>query len=111
MVANVRAGMVAVNDFAAYYAVQLPFGGVKGSGYGRFGGVEGLRAMCNTKAICRDRWPDLIKTKIPRVLAYPIGGSEREMEKADGMCSGVLKLGYGMKVKERVMGLLKVAGL
>jgi acyl-CoA reductase-like NAD-dependent aldehyde dehydrogenase len=27
-----RTGMVSVNDFAVYYAVQLPFGGVKGSG-------------------------------------------------------------------------------
>jgi acyl-CoA reductase-like NAD-dependent aldehyde dehydrogenase len=27
-----RSGMVSVNDFAVYYAVQLPFGGVKGSG-------------------------------------------------------------------------------
>ena len=33
---DLRAGMVAVNDFAVFYAVQLPFGGVKGSGYGRF---------------------------------------------------------------------------
>ncbi len=29
---GVRAGMVSVNDFAVYYAVQLPFGGVRGSG-------------------------------------------------------------------------------
>lgn len=27
-----KAGMVSVNDFAVYYAVQLPFGGIKGSG-------------------------------------------------------------------------------
>jgi acyl-CoA reductase-like NAD-dependent aldehyde dehydrogenase len=27
-----KTGMVSVNDFAVYYAVQLPFGGVKGSG-------------------------------------------------------------------------------
>ncbi|KAI9786457.1 MAG: Meiotic Sister-Chromatid recombination aldehyde dehydrogenase [Geoglossum umbratile] len=27
-----KSGMVSVNDFAVYYAVQLPFGGVKGSG-------------------------------------------------------------------------------
>ncbi|KAI9887923.1 MAG: Meiotic Sister-Chromatid recombination aldehyde dehydrogenase [Watsoniomyces obsoletus] len=32
VVKGVRAGMVSVNDFAVYYAVQLPFGGVNGSG-------------------------------------------------------------------------------
>ena len=32
VVSEVQAGMVSVNDFAVYYAVQLPFGGVKGSG-------------------------------------------------------------------------------
>lgn len=31
-VQGVRAGMVSVNDFGVYYAVQLPFGGVAGSG-------------------------------------------------------------------------------
>ena len=41
---------MAVNDFAVFYVCQLPFGGTKGSGYGRFMGVEGLRALCNQKA-------------------------------------------------------------
>ena len=40
---------MAVNDFATFYVCQLPFGGTKGSGYGRFMGVEGLRALCNAK--------------------------------------------------------------
>lgn len=113
VVANVKAGMVAVNDFAAYYAVQLPFGGVKGSGYGRFAGAEGLRGLCNTKAICRDRWPQLMKTSIPPELVYPIGGKiDRKSGRlrADGVCRGVLELGYGMGVREKVAGLLKVVG-
>jgi acyl-CoA reductase-like NAD-dependent aldehyde dehydrogenase len=40
---------MAVNDFATFYVCQLPFGGTKGSGYGRFMGPEGLRALCNAK--------------------------------------------------------------
>lgn len=40
---------IAVNDFATFYVCQLPFGGTKGSGYGRFMGIEGLRALCNAK--------------------------------------------------------------
>jgi acyl-CoA reductase-like NAD-dependent aldehyde dehydrogenase len=46
-VREIKAGMVCVNDFGSYYATSLPFGGLKGSGYGRFGGEEGLRSLCN----------------------------------------------------------------
>jgi hypothetical protein len=47
---------------------SLPFGGVKHSGFGRFGGVEGLRACCLVKAVVEDRWWPLIKTKIPKPI-------------------------------------------
>ena len=40
---------MAVNDFGTFYLCQLPFGGTKGSGYGRFTGAEGLRTLCNAK--------------------------------------------------------------
>lgn len=51
---------------------DLPFGGAKYSGYGRFGGPEGLRSLTNAKAIMVDRWPSFIQTSIPKVLDYPI---------------------------------------
>ncbi|GAB7352593.1 hypothetical protein MBLNU459_g2974t1 [Dothideomycetes sp. NU459] len=100
-----RAGMVAVNDFAAYYAVQLPFGGVGGSGYGRFAGEEGLRGLCNTKSVCVDRFPSLIKTAIPGGLDYPMKPPAWEMGK------GVIELGYGETVGRKVRGLRRMAGL
>ena len=87
---EVSAGMVAVNDFAVYYAVSLPFGGVRGSGYGRFGGEEGLRALCNTKAVCRDRWPGLVSTSIPPQIDYPIQDLARGWE----LVKGVVLVGY-----------------
>ena len=106
VVREVRAGMVAVNDFAVYYAVQLPFGGLKGSGYGRFAGEEGLRAVCNTKAVCRDRWPWAVKTAIPKPLDLPLGEERRAWEVA----RGVVELGYG-DLGGRVGGLRRVVGL
>jgi acyl-CoA reductase-like NAD-dependent aldehyde dehydrogenase len=95
VVREVHAGMVAVNDFAVFYMVQLPFGGRKGSGYGRFAGQEGLRSLCNQKSITRDRfaWAG-VKTAIPPPMDVPLSG-ERAMQKAWGMAQGIVWLGYG----------------
>lgn len=100
---EVKAGMISVNDFAVYYAVSLPFGGVKGSGYGRFGGKEGLRSLCNTKAVCRDRFPRLLSTSIPARLDYPI----RDLQKGWEFAKGVIELGYAQGWA-RVGGLWKL---
>ncbi|GAB7344891.1 hypothetical protein MBLNU457_3328t1 [Dothideomycetes sp. NU457] len=102
---EVVSGMVAVNDFAAYYAVQLPFGGVKGSGYGRFAAAEGLRGLCNLKAVCQDRWPGLISTAIPAGLDYPMRKSAWEMGK------GVVEMGYGETLGRRVKGVRRMIGV
>ena len=101
---EVAAGMISVNDFAVYYAVSLPFGGVKGSGYGRFGGEEGLRSICNTKAVCRDRLPGLIRTTIPSALDYPIERARGAWE----VCKGVVELGYGNDLLRRAGGLWRI---
>lgn len=78
VVREFKSGMVSVNDFGVYYLNQsLPFGGVRGSGYGRFAGVEGMRAVCNVKAVCEDRFPRLISTAIPPVVDYPIRDGNR----------------------------------
>lgn len=104
--------MVSVNDFGAYYATGLPFGGVKGSGYGRFGGEEGLRGICNLKSVCRDSvWAEWIGvgTRIPGVLRY---GSERmERDKVVGQgrkvkfLKGMMKMGYAEGMGRRGRGL------
>lgn len=68
---HLTTGNVAINDFATFYVCQLPFGGINGSGYGKFGGEEGLTGLCNAKSICYDRLP-FISTQIPKPLDYPI---------------------------------------
>ncbi|KAG0026357.1 Meiotic Sister-Chromatid recombination aldehyde dehydrogenase [Podila clonocystis] len=70
---HLRVGMSNLNDFGVNYLCQsLPFGGVGISGYGRFGGPEGLRAVCHQRSITVDRWPMLIQTFLPPVLQYPM---------------------------------------
>ncbi|KAG7662837.1 MSC7 [[Candida] subhashii] len=72
---NLESGNVAINDFATFYVAQLPFGGCKKSGYGKFGGEEGLTGLCNAKSVIMDK-PLLrllgIATKIPPPIDYPI---------------------------------------
>lgn len=105
VVTGLQAGMVAVNDFAAFAAVQLPFGGVRGSGYGRFYGEEGLRGLCNIKSVCEDRWGWLgIRTSIPPPIRYPISNQEKSWRFA----KGVVEVGYEPTFKEKVAGLVRM---
>lgn len=67
--AALDAGGVCINDFGMCYLNQdLPFGGVKSSGYGRMNGRDGLRAYTNAKAVLTDRFGFSVLPKM-----YPIG--------------------------------------
>jgi acyl-CoA reductase-like NAD-dependent aldehyde dehydrogenase len=73
---RIRSGMMCINDFGSNYLVQsLPFGGVNDSGFGRFAGVEGLRALCLERSILTDRIP-AVKTTIPKPINYPMEQSK-----------------------------------
>jgi hypothetical protein len=110
VVREVNAGMVAVNDFAVTYMVQLPFGGGgAGSGYGRFAGKEGLRGLCNIKAVTRDRWPG-VKTAIPPPMDIPLRG-EGAGARAWKMAQGIVWLGYAPDLRGKLVGLKGGLGL
>ncbi|KAI0785356.1 Aldehyde/histidinol dehydrogenase [Irpex lacteus] len=106
-----QCGMVSINDFGVFYdshislcSQDLPFGGVKLSGYGRFGGPEGLRSLCSTKAIVVDRWPWLVTTTIPKPLDYPI----RSVTTSWDFVSGLIGLFYSETWRGRFDSLLKL---
>ncbi|MEV4380910.1 aldehyde dehydrogenase family protein [Streptosporangium sp. NPDC049644] len=50
LVSEIEAGMVYVNGMVSAYP-QLPFGGVKGSGYGRGLSAYGIREFCDAKTV------------------------------------------------------------
>ncbi|KAI0476155.1 Aldedh-domain-containing protein [Xylariaceae sp. FL0804] len=106
VVAGLRAGGVAVNDFAVYYAAQLPFGGAGGSGYGRFAGEEGLRGLCNLKAVCADRLGRSlgIRTAIPPPARYPVPSQEAGWRFA----RGVVGLGYALTLWDRARAVVDI---
>lgn len=100
-----KTGMVAVNDFAAYYAVQLPFGGVGGSGYGRFAGEEGLRGLCNIKSVIKDRWGSFgVRTAIPPGVRYPVADTGKGYQ----FTKGVVETGYGPGILQKVRGISRI---
>jgi len=73
-----RVGSCTINDFGfTYMAQDLPFGGVDASGFGRLNGREGLRGMCNQKAILEDRLPLHFPAKLYPVAdaTYPLARS------------------------------------
>jgi succinate-semialdehyde dehydrogenase/glutarate-semialdehyde dehydrogenase len=47
---EVEAGMVSINHYGLAYA-EVPFGGIKDSGYGNEGGIEALNDFMNTKFV------------------------------------------------------------
>lgn len=105
---SVKSGMVSVNDFGVFYACSLPFGGVKGSGYGRFSGAEGLQALCNAKSICEDAWWARlvgIKTEIPGILQYPVKGN-----RGWDACKGIVRTGYSPGWGGMVNGITGLLG-
>jgi len=51
MAKKVRTGQVFINNYGAGGGVELPFGGVKSSGYGRGKGFEALLGFTTLKTV------------------------------------------------------------
>lgn len=88
-----------------YLNQSLPFGGAKASGNaGRFAGPEGLRGLCNVKAVTEDRFHGVVQTGIPPLLAYPIESGTGAWH----FVSGLVRFAYGSTVTHRIGGILRL---
>ena len=54
---QIRSGMCHINGPTVHDEAQMPFGGVKGSGYGRFGGKAGIDAFTELRWITIETRP------------------------------------------------------
>ncbi|KAI4303181.1 hypothetical protein MLD38_038843 [Melastoma candidum] len=100
---QIHCGITAINDFASTYMCQsLPFGGVKHSGFGRFAGIEGLRACCLVKSVVEDLWWPFIRTKIPKSIQYPIAENGFEFQES------LVEALYGLNIWDRLRALVNV---
>lgn len=94
-------GQVSVNDFGlTYMAMDLPFGGVRGSGFGRLNGREGLRACTNVKAVLDDRFPIHAPAKV-----FPVGAATTDVARE------VLRVLYQRGVSGRLAAAAKLVQL
>jgi acyl-CoA reductase-like NAD-dependent aldehyde dehydrogenase len=90
---RLRTGGVSVNEFGlTYMAMDLPFGGVKASGYGRLNGRDGLRAMTNPRAVLSDRLPLHVPSRL-----YPVGPGDYEL--ARGVIQSIYSPGLGARAR------------
>ena len=80
---------------------RLFFGGVKESGYDKFGGVEGLRGMCYTKAVCEDKFPFIVTT-VPPELQYPV------KQHSFKVVCGIVHFFYGLGIFSNLVGLVRL---
>ena len=87
--------MTAVNEFGGitYMVQDLPFGGVKESGFGRLNGRDGLRALTSPRALLEDRIPVPFANKL-----FPVSASSFAATRS------AIELMYGPGIARRARG-------
>jgi acyl-CoA reductase-like NAD-dependent aldehyde dehydrogenase len=93
---RIEAGMTAVNEFGGitYMVQDLPFGGMKESGFGRLNGRDGLRALTHPRAILEDRLPIGFANKLFPVAPASFGATHATVE-----------MMYGPGLRRRLRGV------
>jgi acyl-CoA reductase-like NAD-dependent aldehyde dehydrogenase len=93
---RLEAGMTAVNEFGGitYMVQDLPFGGVKDSGFGRLNGRDGLRALTHPRALLEDRFPVGFANEL-----FPVGAGAYATTRA------AVEVMYGPGLGRRLRGV------
>ena len=95
-----QVGHVSLNSHLVISGVsEIPWGGVKDSGYGRLHGVDGLLAMTQSRSIDAAR----IEVDV-EPFAYPYNGFKR------GLIRRGIHILYGPTLRDRLKGLLPAPG-
>ncbi len=96
--AQLECGASVINDFGMCYLNQdLPFGGVKYSGFGRMNGRDGLRAYTNAKAVLSDRYPLQVPPKL-----YPVRVGDYEKARAS------IRLLFARRWRDKLKALISL---
>ena len=96
--AQLECGASVINDFGMCYLNQdLPFGGVKYSGFGRMNGRDGLRAYTNAKAVLTDRFGFQIPPKL-----YPVKPGDYEKARAS------IRLLFARRWRDKLSALISL---
>ncbi|RLT94841.1 MAG: aldehyde dehydrogenase family protein [Ketobacter sp.] len=99
--AQLEAGATCINDFGLCYLNQdLPFGGVKYSGFGRMNGRDGLRAYTNQKAVLADRFGFGVPPKL-----FPVKPGDYDKGRE------TVRLIFSRSLTQRLLSLLKLTRL
>jgi acyl-CoA reductase-like NAD-dependent aldehyde dehydrogenase len=98
---QLQAGATCINDFGLCYVNQnLPFGGVKYSGFGCMNGREGLRAYTHQKAVLADRFALEFPPKL-----FPVGAKDYDTAKS------TIHLLFAPRLKTRLIHLVRLLKL
>eukprot|EP00808_Paulinella_micropora_P018777 g75266.t1 len=98
LAASLETGMVNINDFGMVPMIQaLPFGGLKESGFGHFGGKEGLQGFSQIKSVVTDRFPIIMAP--PPFLLYPMH------DQAHRLTQEAVRIVYGPSYWESVKAI------
>jgi len=80
---RIESGICHINGPTVHDEAQMPFGGVKGSGYGRFGGQAGIAEFTDLRWITIETQPQHYPFLL-RPIAKPPRISANELQNPDG---------------------------
>jgi len=103
---KIESGMAVINDYGLSYLMQdLPFGGIKDSGFGHFNGPEGIRGFCRIKSVVSERWSPPSASALPRFMKRPL------LKISEPLVTELLVVFYGFGIRVKLNALKNALAL